>query len=213
MLKQIRDAIFDGPDERKLSFLYKKNRVRFDQFIDYLDFNTDLPGLHIIKQNNIHKYRKEYNFDILVETGTYFGDMVEAQRTFFKKVYSIELGEELYAKAVERFKGCPNVKIIQGDSGVMLKTVLDDIDAPALFWLDGHYSSGITAKADKTTPILKELETILNSKIYHGILVDDARLFTGKDDYPSLDEICAFVKSKDPSRIVAVSDDIIRIFR
>jgi len=213
MLKRISDAIFKRSDDRKLSLLFKKHRVRFDQFIDYLDLNTELPTLHIIKQNNVHKYREANNFDIFVETGTYLGDMVEAQRKHFKKVYSIELGEDLHIKAVDRFKAYSNVKIIQGDSGVMLKTLLNEIDASALFWLDGHYSSGITAKADKNTPILNELEIILDSKIYHGILIDDARLFIGKDDYPSIDELCTFVKSKDPSRIITVSDDIIKIFR
>ena len=94
-----------------------------------------------------------------------------------------------------------------------MKEVIKYLQEPTLFWLDGHYSSGITAKTDKNTPILEELKTIFTSPYNHGILIDDARLFTGKEDYPSIDELCLLVKGYAPERTVEVADDIIRIFK
>lgn len=59
---------------------------------------------------------------------------------------------------------------------------------------------------------MEELAVILQSPFNHGILIDDARLFTGEADYPSIDELASFVKARDPQRKISVADDIIRIF-
>jgi protein-L-isoaspartate O-methyltransferase len=45
-----------------------------------------------------------HNVDTLIETGTYLGDMTYAQRKLFKQIYTIELSETLYKKAVDRLK-------------------------------------------------------------------------------------------------------------
>lgn len=213
MLKKIADKILWKKQDKKDLKEFRNNRQSFQQYIEYVGFQTHLPALHIIKQNNIHKYREQYGFRTFVETGTFLGDMVEAQRNHFAKVYSVELAEELHKKAVKRFENYQNVTILQGDSGVVLKTLITEIKEPALFWLDGHYSAGITAKADKDTPIMEELNTILDAPLSHGIMIDDARLFVGKDDYPTINEIVNFVAQKDPERTVAIADDIIRIFK
>lgn len=54
---------------------------------------------------------------ILVETGTYMGDMVEAQKARFRKVFSIELSIDLFNKAKKRFSKDKNVIYVQEDSG------------------------------------------------------------------------------------------------
>jgi hypothetical protein len=190
---------------------YLKNKEAVDQYLEYLSWETHLPVAHVVKQNNIRKYQETYQFQALVETGTYLGDMVEAQKNHFKKVISVELGKDLYEKAVLRFKDDPQVELLQGDSALLLKQIVSELDEPALFWLDGHFSAGITAKSDKNTPIVEELKTVFSSPLPHGILVDDARHFTGKDDYPSIDELCGLVKEYAPDRKVEVADDIIRI--
>ena len=190
------------------------NKASFYQYKEYISLHTNIPALHVVKQNNVHQYREKYGFKVLIETGTYLGDMVEAQRDYFDRIFSIELGETLYRDAVERFKDFPHVEILLGDSGIVLGALLaSKIDQPALFWLDGHYSSGITAKGIKDTPIMEELAIILQSPLNHGILIDDARMFTGEEDYPSLDELSAFITSRDPKRKITVADDIIRVFR
>jgi hypothetical protein len=169
------------------------------------------PPPHIVKQMTIREYQEKYKYEILVETGTYMGDMVEAQKAYFKKIFSIELGLDLFNKAVKRFISDKNVIIMLGDSGKVLPRILSDINEPAILWLDGHYSAGITAKGDKDCPIFEELNAILNSAIFnHVLLIDDARLFIGQGDYPSIEKLTEYVKSKNQNYKVEVKNDIIR---
>jgi hypothetical protein len=52
------------------------------------------------------------------------------------------------------------------------------LQEPALFWLDGHYSGVDTGKDELDTPVSAELEAILGSPVKgHVILIDDARCF------------------------------------
>ena len=146
-----------------------------------------------------------------VETGTYQGDMVEAVKPIFKNIWSIELSEELAAKAAKRFEGNGSIQILQGDSGKVIEQVVAKLEGPALFWLDGHYSEGVTAKGDLNTPVVKELECIVSSKNPdHVILIDDARLFDGTQDYPTLDQVREVVGGIYDT--VEVRGDIIRIY-
>jgi hypothetical protein len=166
---------------------------------------------HSVKQSTIKEYQQKYGYTTLVETGTYKGDMVEAQKTIFDKIISIELGFDLFEKAKERFKYDKNVIIVQGDSGKVLPLILKEINEPVIFWLDGHYSGGITAKGDKKCPILEELDAILNDKRFnHILLIDDARCFIGDGDYPTIKKLTEYIRSKNDQYQVEVKHDIIR---
>jgi hypothetical protein len=133
-------------------------------------------------------------------------------RPHFERVYSIELSKELHAKAVARFARAANVELIQGDSGVELGRLAPRIKQPALFWLDGHYSAGNTAKGDKLTPIFEELSHLLGAPdLGHVFVIDDARLFGQDPAYPTLAELKAFVLSRRPKLEFAVQGDSIRI--
>ena len=170
-----------------------------------------VPPPHIVKQLTIIEYQEKFKYNILVETGTYLGEMVAAQRKNFNTIYSIELGVALYKKAKAKFKNNKNVIILQGDSGKVLPHVLSEINEPAIFWLDGHYSAGITAKGDKECPIFEELDAIFHSrKFNHIILIDDARCFTGVGDYPTIEKLTEYVKEKQENYQVEVKHDIIR---
>jgi len=170
-----------------------------------------LPPPHIVKQKAIREYKEKYGYRVFVETGTYMGDMVEALKNEFKKVISIELSEELYSQAVERFIKDMNVEIINGDSGLILSNIIEKINEPAIFWLDGHYSGGITAKGEKVCPIYEELNAILEQKHFkHIILIDDARLFGVNKEYPDIDSLTAFIKQTGAIYHVDVKHDIIR---
>ncbi len=173
-----------------------------------------IPPPHAVKQSIIREYRKKSGNDILIETGTFLGDMVEAQKSYFRKIISIELSMELYEKAKKRFKKNKHVEIIQGDSGKVLKNIVSQLNKPAIFWLDGHYSSGKTARGDKDCPIFEELSTIFSFEdLSHVILIDDARHFNGEGDYPTIQELVNFVKSKNSNYHSAVADDVIRFER
>ncbi len=170
-----------------------------------------MPPPHEVKQFTISEYGAKYAIATLIETGTYFGDMVEAQRLNFNRIFSIELSPELWKKAEERFSVFPDIKILQGDSGIVLHQIMAQINTPALFWLDGHFSAGVTAKGEKECPIYEELDAIfLHSKQPHVLLIDDARCFVGENDYPTIEALTRYIRSKNPQYAIQVKDDIIR---
>lgn len=170
------------------------------------------PPPHVIKQRIIREFAEKFGLSVLVETGTYYGDMVEAMKGSFRRIYSIELSSELYQKAKRRFAGDDRIEIIHGDSGIELGNLIASLDQPALFWLDGHYSAGATARGDKDTPIFEELTHIFSSpQSGHVILVDDARCFGTDPGYPSIDELSEFIYGKCPDANIEVENDSIRI--
>jgi len=170
-----------------------------------------VPPPHIVKQRTIHALAERFRLKLLVETGTFYGDMVEAMKRHFSHVYSIELSHELWQRASQRFRGDRNVNIIHGDSGSELDRIVRGLDQPALFFLDGHYSAGITAHGVTNTPIYEELAHIFADGRRHVIVIDDARLFGTDPDYPSLEQLREFVRAKRPDADIEVEDDSIRI--
>jgi hypothetical protein len=172
------------------------------------------PPPHIIKEELIRDYAKTFNTNVLIETGTYLGDMVQAMKKSFTRVISFELDQTLASQAQNRFANDNHIEIIQGDSGKLLDEHLASINETCLFWLDGHYSGGITAKGALETPIKNELIAVLSHRVDgHVILIDDARCFTGENDYPSLDELKNFVAARKPNHKFSVEHDVIRIHK
>lgn len=149
----------------------------------------------------------------MIETGTYLGQTVDDLENAFANLYSIELEKTLFQKAKRIFSKSKNIKIIRGDSAQMLPILLRRINKPCLFWLDAHYSGGITAKGTKETSIMQELAAISKNKIKrHIILIDDAREFTGKGDYPTIKKLETFVNKNFPNYRIKVKSDIIRVY-
>ena len=167
---------------------------------------------HLIKQAVIREYAKKFNIKVLIETGTFLGEMVSAMKNDFDSISSIELSSDLCERARKKFKQS-HIKIYEGDSTTVLPEILKSLNCPAIFWLDGHYSSGFTAKSDFNTPVRAELNCIFNHYVKkHIILIDDASCFTGMDDYPALDELEAIVKKNQPGSVFKVGEDIIKIY-
>jgi len=182
---------------------------------EYLDWKrrggTGAPP-HFVKQRTLREVAARHGLRTLVETGTYRGDMVAAMRPFFDRIVSIELGESLARAATARFAGDPRVTILEGDSARVLPRVLEELGGPALFWLDGHFSGGETARGPVDSPLVAEFEAILSSRERrHVVLIDDARLCDGKHGYPTLEALRALVAAHRPEWSVALRDDILRL--
>ncbi len=63
------------------------------------------------------------------------------------------------------------------------------------------------------SPIIKELDTILDHEIQeHLILIDDAREFTGHGGYPTIDQLHEYILARKPHFRVLAFNDIIRIW-
>lgn len=209
MIKTIKKIIY-------LSFLYNLLRP-IKQNIDLMKWKFSgrpLPLPTLLKQNVIIEYARRYTLDILVETGTYLGDTVYATMGFFTKTISIELDRDLFEAANRRFSKYPHVTILWGDSESAMYRLLPDIRQTCLFWLDAHYSGGLTARGVSESPIIQELSLIFDRGVSGDVvLIDDARCFTGLCSYPTIEYLKEFVSKKRPDWQVNVKDDIIRLHK
>lgn len=170
------------------------------------------PATFLEKQSLITRKAGELGLKAFVETGTYLGEMIEAQRPHFKKLISIELNAELFRAASAKYAGDPQIQLFQGDSGVVLHDAVQELDEPALFWLDAHYSRGNTAGGDADAPILKELSCLTGrNQPRDTMLIDDARLFGLNSDYPKLKVIRQFAAQHWPEHSCTVETDVICI--
>jgi hypothetical protein len=192
-----------------------KKRLRTARAIkEWREAGRPVPPPHAVKQQVVREYRDRFGIETFVETGTFKGDMIDAVSGQFDEIHSIELGKDLFEEARQRFAGQRHIHLHQGDSATVLPRLLETLKAPALFWLDGHYSEGITARGGKDTPIMEELGAIYrHDSSAHVILIDDARHFTGEGDYPSLDTLREVVGKWSPGSVIEVADDIIRLCR
>ncbi len=173
-----------------------------------------VPAPHAVKQMINKDYAEKFNLHVFIETGTYMGEMVEALLNRFPKIISIEFDPKLAQSAKSKFSAMPHVTILQGDSGKILPKLLKKIKEPCLFWLDAHYSGGVTGKADSDTPIIQEIKAIMkHSCSDHVILIDDAREFTGKNNYPTLAELRQIVQQGRKEWQMSVDADVIRIHK
>src|SRR3989339_796179 len=132
---------------------------------------------------------------------------------FFKLYWRVQ---DYFRKKNEKINPCASsglckYKILYGDSSNKLNKVIKKQKTPALFWLDAHYSGGITTKKEKETPIREELAQIFNNfKTGNIILIDDARLFVGKRDYPRIEEIKKMILSRNMK--IKIEEDVIIIY-
>jgi hypothetical protein len=193
--------------------------LRASARLGILSFPDTSPPPYEIKRQIIKLFLMKYNVKTAIETGTFLGDTTQFLSECCDRVYSIELAEELAANAQCRFINNPRIAIIHGDSSDRIPELLRTVVGPKLFWLDGHFSGTcyqhetkiVTARGTLDTPIVAELKSILSDSNTHVILIDDARLFTGLSEYPTIRYIKSLCKLSPHKYVVSVDDDIIRI--
>ena len=89
---------------------------------------------HVLKQRAVLEYAKKFNLTMLVETGTYYGEMIAAVAKRFRQIYSIELNHELAQRAQLRFRHQSHVEIIEGDSQTVVPQLLKRINKRCIWW-------------------------------------------------------------------------------
>jgi len=163
------------------------------------------------KRRLLRRYAREFRLHTLVETGTYLGDTVAALRRDFGHIYSIELSPELAQRARKRFQTARNVTIVEGDSGIKLAEIVRGLETPTLFWLDGHFSGGVTARGSLDSPLIAELDTVLNHPATGDvILIDDAAWLDDQFGGHGLERIRARIQSAQPQWTIELRNDILR---
>jgi hypothetical protein len=166
---------------------------------------------HLVKQRTVAEYAERYRLRTLVETGTYYGEMVAAMLDRFDQICSIEFDPQLAALARRRFESHTHVRVLEGDSERLIPELLADITEPCLFWLDAGYY-GFADQTSNTGRLASELNAILSHRIQeHVILLDDARGLTGADGRYTASQLISEVEHRFPTRKAQVSVDILRI--
>jgi hypothetical protein len=164
---------------------------------------------HLLKQRTVLDYASTSGTRTFIETGTYFGFMLQACLGHFDKLVSIEIEPHFYDRAKKVFRRQSNVTLLHGDSAKILPELLGTLKCSCLFWLDAHYSGGLTGRTELETPIRRELEAILSHSNRHTVLIDDADCFDGTHDYPEISWIETV--SKKGGYSMSLTDNIIRI--
>src|SRR5919197_4861798 len=92
---------------------------------------------------------------VFVETGTYEGDSLQAATDFFDELHTIELSDELFARAAERFEGSPQVQVHHGSSPDVLGELSGRLRRRSvLYWLDAHWCGEDSARGEVECPLL-----------------------------------------------------------
>jgi len=166
---------------------------------------------HLLKQRTVLEYAGKFGLRVLVETGTYYGEMVAAVKNHFDRVYSIEYDHPLAQRAIRRFKRDPKIRILEGDSAAALPELLKSLAEPALFWLDAGYWGWERLRREPER-LSVEVEAILGHSVKgHVILMDDARMLNGQNGALTVPEFQSRIAARFPDRAVELRDDIIRI--
>jgi hypothetical protein len=163
-----------------------------------------VPAPPDVKQALLIEYARGHELSSFVETGTFRGGTLAALRPHFRRLVSIELEPQLARNARRRFAPFKNVEVVEGDSGRELARIVAALDAPTLFWLDGHDSGDGTAA---TEPLREELGAVMAAPAGSVVLIDDARSFTGSPRM-TVDEIRSATAER---YVMEVRDDVIRL--
>src|SRR4051794_9578007 len=78
--------------------LYRDRQI----YRNWVKAGKPIPPPHLIKEHVVKVYKKRFDLLAFIETGTFFGEMIEAVKKDFEKIYSIELGTALFLQAKER---------------------------------------------------------------------------------------------------------------
>ena len=131
-------------------------------------------------------------FKIFIETGTAYGQTVVEIQPYFEKIFTVEISKQLWEWTNPKICDCENVEHVLGDSLVEIPKFLDSLteEDKVFFWLDAHWSQGLSSKNHLDCPLVEECVIIDNQyKADIGLVViDDIRMFEtkGNEDWTEI---------------------------
>ena len=207
---RIRNAVHSLAPAASETVESMRQAMLFKRVIRQHGFQVPLPAF--VKRSVLKQTLLEYGLNSLVETGTQYGDTPWFFRDELSEIWSIELSPTLADLARRRFRKYQHIHVVQGDSSDRLPEIIPHLKTPTLFWLDGHYSSGITARGSLDCPVYAELQAVFSiCKQRWVIMIDDARSFGVEKDYPTLEKLDYFVRGALPEAQIVVEHDMIKI--
>ncbi len=131
-----------------------------------------------LSKDFLEKLQDDYKkYTTFIESGTFLGGTIFSLEPHFEKLHTIEFSEKYYQNTKNQYHG-NKINFILGDSSIIFQSLLPTIDERAIFFLDGHWSSGDTGKSEKDCPLIEEVTHIHNLfKNEAIIIIDDYRLF------------------------------------
>ncbi len=159
--------------------------------------------------------RDRLQIERAIETGTYQGKGARALAAIFSEVVTVELDAALHARTVEALAREPAITAVHGNSRDVLPSLVD-ARRPTFYWLDSHWSGGVTAGEDDECPVLDELRALEIGHPDDCILIDDARLFLAPpppphktEQWPTFTQISAAIRAARPNHHVEVVHDVV----
>ncbi len=162
---------------------------------------------------------------VFVETGTLLGDTTAIAMEMFERVITIELSDDLYAKAKERFAGT-NVECWHFDSAKLVpRLARNEITESALWLLDAHWFVASDkhdykdqVAKDHPFPLWDELTALRERPCQDVIIVDDTHCADGKQKRTWLERNTgvtpdAIVKFMMPQQHVRLIDSLAMLTR
>jgi len=123
------------------------------------------------KHKLLREIARRFKFEVFVETGTNQGTTLEFLKDEFRELYSIELHEGLFSRALDKFKNQDKIHLVFGNSALVLGAILNKIHESALMWLDAHATGG--PSADAGDPLPQELAAIFEKAPQSLAVLDD----------------------------------------
>jgi len=185
------------------------------ELVAWIAADCPAPPPHLVKMETLKYYARAYGCRLFVETGAGIGATTSALATLGIECHTIELDTPRFHTIKAMFANTPNVAVHHGDSAVVLPQLLGRITQRALFWLDAHYSWDGLERAEKETPIIEEIRSILDHPVKdHVILVDDMRLFGNPQgeyykDYPTVEQLASMFGNRPVD--IEIIHDMMRI--
>jgi hypothetical protein len=135
------------------------------------------------------------NIDTFFECGTHNGNNANDFSNVFNKVITVEINNNLYDEALEKYKDNNKISFILGDATTELeKYIKQNPKKRMVILLDDH--------SEYNSYILKELETIKNnSEVDHIIVIDDIDKL-GQGTYPTKEQIFNLIKEMNKNYII-----------
>ena len=171
-----------------------------------------------VPQELVARLAQQFGITTFVETGTHKGKTAEWASGLFQKVITIEGSEKWYHATKERLAAVTNIEILFGHSAQLLPEVVRRLEAPAIFWLDAHWSGRQTAGAEDQCPLLSEIAAVQAAPPDHFVLIDDARLFLAPpepphnlDQWPEIAAVLAALSGPHRKYTVVFEDAIIAV--
>ena len=87
--------------------------------------------------------------------------------------------------------------------------VVESISGATIFWLDAHYSGGVTG-GDGHVPIYAELDRVMVFPDRHVVIIDDMRCFDGTDGYPTQADALAYLRERGYEAVI--TNDLLQAY-